>query len=149
METLGQRLKLVRGKLSQSAISTQLGIPQQTWNNYETGKSNPNLGFLDALCTKFKINTDWLLFGRGEMRSGDEGTAPPPFPPGAAFPPDVVFTVVEALEEFLQAQQGNLPPSVKAEVVRQLCQMLMDMDMETVRPGQMFRLIQGALSKAG
>lgn len=83
------------------------------------------------------------------MHRGDKAGAPPPLPQGTSFPPDIVFDVVETLEEFLQAQQRNLPPSIKAEVVRQLCQMIIDQEEGAVRPGQMLRLIQGALSKAG
>jgi transcriptional regulator with XRE-family HTH domain len=68
METLGQRLKHVRNDLSQQAIADKLGIPQSTWNNYESGRNQPDLALLDKICVHFGIKTDWLLFGRGPMR---------------------------------------------------------------------------------
>ena len=75
MNTLGQRLKDIRKDMSQKDVSTKLGIPQQTWANYELNKSNPNFLLIDAICSLFKVNTDWLLFGRGPMRPGEEAPA--------------------------------------------------------------------------
>jgi transcriptional regulator with XRE-family HTH domain len=71
METLGQRLRLARQGLSQQATADKLGIPQSTWNNYESGRNKPDLELLDKICVVFGIKTDWLLFGRGPMREGE------------------------------------------------------------------------------
>jgi len=75
METLGQRLKHVRGGLSQQAVADKLGIPQTTWGNYERGRCQPDLALLDKMCAIFAVKSDWLLFGRGPMRK-DVDAAP-------------------------------------------------------------------------
>lgn len=68
METLGDRLKLLRGKFSQAAIAERLGIPQTTWSNYEKNKNKPDFALLDLICREFEVSADWLLFGRGPKR---------------------------------------------------------------------------------
>lgn len=80
------------------------------------------------------------------MRQGE--LVPPPLPPGACFSADIVYDVVEILEEYLQGQELEMEPSDKAEVVRQLCQMVVEDEGGEVRPGQMLRLVKRAL-KAG
>jgi len=67
METLGQRLRLVRQSLSQQEVAKKLGIPQQTWSNYESGRNNPDVLLLDKIGTMFGVKADWLLYGRGPV----------------------------------------------------------------------------------
>ena len=38
MNTLGERIKLLRGDTTQAVFAASLGIPQMTLSNYETGK---------------------------------------------------------------------------------------------------------------
>lgn len=71
METLGERLKSLRGQTSQASFASSLGIPQMTLSNYETGKSEPKYSLINSICTNFSVNADWLLFGRGPMRPGE------------------------------------------------------------------------------
>ena len=71
MNTLGERIKLLRGDTTQAVFAASLGIPQMTLSNYETGKSEPKFSLINTICTTFSVSADWLLFGRGPMRSGD------------------------------------------------------------------------------
>ncbi len=68
MNTLGERIKQLRGKNTQIWLAKQLSIPPTTLSNYENGKSELNFAMIEAITTIFKVNTDWLLFGRGPMR---------------------------------------------------------------------------------
>ena len=68
MNTFGERLKTLRAGLSQAQVAAELGIPQMTWSNYERGRNEPRYEILNAICTRFGVNADWLLFGRGSMR---------------------------------------------------------------------------------
>lgn len=72
MTTFGERLKLLRGKTSQSQFAARLGIPQMTLSNYETGKSEPKFSLVDLICTTFCVDANWLILGRGSMKLGDE-----------------------------------------------------------------------------
>ena len=71
MNTLGERLKKLREGQTQAWLAKQLGIPATTLSNYENGKSELNFAIIDAITTIFKVNADWLLFGRGPMTAED------------------------------------------------------------------------------
>jgi transcriptional regulator with XRE-family HTH domain len=72
MDTLGNRLKIVRGSLSQSSVAQRLDVPQTTWSNYEKGRNQPNLALIDKICGEFGVNLEWLLFGRGTASKSSE-----------------------------------------------------------------------------
>lgn len=71
MNNLGERLKTLRKGKTQVWLAKQLGIPATTLSNYENGKSELNFAIINAISTIFKVNTDWLLFGRGPMAAED------------------------------------------------------------------------------
>lgn len=73
--TFGQRLKQIRAGKSQAKIAELLGIPQTTWSNYENDKNKPDFDLLERICSEFRLNSDWLLFGRGPMHLGNEASA--------------------------------------------------------------------------
>lgn len=74
MDTLGKRIRVLRGKNSQVWLAKKLGIPPTTLSNYEHDKSELNFALIEAITTIFQVNTDWLLFGRGPMRPSDAET---------------------------------------------------------------------------
>lgn len=143
MSTLGQRLKTIRENMSQKDVAMKLGIPQQTWANYETDKSNPNFLLVEAICTLFKVNTDWLLFGRGPMRP--EETITTASLAGGNIDKDVLTDVVMALEDMLQEKSKKLPPRAKAEVIYELYMLMIEEEAEARKPSIM-RLVKGALA---
>ena len=77
MDTFADRLKEARGAMSQAVFARQLGIPQTTLSNYEKGKNEPSFAFVEKVCSEFRLNVEWLLFGRGPMRHEAEKE---PFP---------------------------------------------------------------------
>ncbi|AMD90265.1 XRE family transcriptional regulator [Desulfovibrio fairfieldensis] len=106
MNTLGERLKLLRGETSQAAFAASLGIPQMTLSNYETGKSEPKLVLLKTICERFRLNTNWLLFGREPMTiDGDSSGLP-----DETMPPqcDVELKLIPLVEARISAGQGSL-----------------------------------------
>ena len=48
-------------QLSQSEIASILNIPQKTYSNYETGKSEPKYATLRAIADFYKVSIDFLL----------------------------------------------------------------------------------------
>lgn len=72
MDTFGDRLKLVRGRLSQADFAALLGIPQVTLGNYERNRNEPRFELIRKICLHFGINAEWLLFGSGSMHPGGE-----------------------------------------------------------------------------
>ena len=69
--TLGDRIKILRGSLTQRQFAEKIDIPAPTLGNYEKNKSELNFATLDLFTKSFGINTDWLIFGRGPMHSID------------------------------------------------------------------------------
>lgn len=63
------RLKEIRTKLKlqQGIFAEKLGIHQQQYYTYESGKSRPSVEILNKLIEKYEISIDWLLTGRGQM----------------------------------------------------------------------------------
>lgn len=68
MNTLGDRIRLVRGEISQTIFSEKIGITQNTLSRYERNQRVPDAQFIVDLCDSFNISTDWLLLGHGSMR---------------------------------------------------------------------------------
>ena len=69
--TLGDRIKILRGSLTQRQFADKIDIPATTLGNYEKNKSELNFATIDLFTKTFGINTDWLIFGRGPMHSSD------------------------------------------------------------------------------
>ena len=78
METLQNRLRTVRGGMTQSEFASRLRTPLTTLGRYERGTNLPDLEFVINLCTIFDVSPEWLLFGRGGMRPSAPDAPPPP-----------------------------------------------------------------------
>ena len=61
MNTLGERIKLLRGDTTQAVFAASLGIPQMTLSNYETGKREIPLRHLIVLADYYHVTVDYLL----------------------------------------------------------------------------------------
>lgn len=78
MNSLGNRIRIIRGKTNQIHFSAEMGIPQTNLSRYERDVSVPDLGFLIRLADKFDVSLEWLVAGRGPMRPGDLTEQPTP-----------------------------------------------------------------------
>ena len=63
--SLGKRLKLARGKLTQLAAAEAVGLRNTTISRYEQGKIPRPLKYLIFLCRKNRVNPTWLLLDKG------------------------------------------------------------------------------------
>ena len=71
MNTIAERLLLVRGKIKQGEFAALLDVNPNTLRSYENGRSCPNQEFLERICVQFSVSAEWLLLGRGSMRAGE------------------------------------------------------------------------------
>ena len=71
---LGERLRLLRGGLSQREMAANIGVPQKTYANWELGIRQPKLEDLAGLCAHFEVSADWLL-GLSDARGRVTNTA--------------------------------------------------------------------------
>lgn len=63
MSEISERLKIIRGDISQTEFAQLFEFHRNTLVKYETGLQLPTTDFLLKLCNKFNISSDWLLFG--------------------------------------------------------------------------------------
>lgn len=93
------RIKLVREhfKLSQAKFAIQLGISQQTYANYESGKALVPDSIKQKLFV-LGINLNWLVTGQGNMLLSD--TTP------------VSYTPVQKDDEYITATGKTYPVSI-------------------------------------
>ncbi len=75
--SLGKRLKLARGKLTQIAAADAVGLRNTTISRYEQGNIPRPLKYLEFLCRKNQVNPTWLLLGKGPERL-THALRPPP-----------------------------------------------------------------------
>ena len=66
MNTIGSRLKRVRGKLSGEQFAALFGLNAQTIYRYERGARKPGTDFLQMVANKTGTNLEWLIAGDGE-----------------------------------------------------------------------------------
>lgn len=70
--TMAQRLRAIRGTLTQAEFAHRLGIHKNTLGRYERGESEPDTQIARQLCTLFGVQPHWLLFG-SDMEPLDAG----------------------------------------------------------------------------
>ncbi len=62
-DTLGERIVLIRGGMTQADFSKRLGVSRKTLIRYERNESEPSASFLRALTSNFGADPQWLLMG--------------------------------------------------------------------------------------
>ena len=71
MMTVGDRLRMLRGGLSQAKFAAQIGVSSRSLYRYETDEAMPTDVFA-KVCDLTGARADWLLFGTGPMKRIDE-----------------------------------------------------------------------------
>ena len=64
-DSLGSRLKTLRGQKTQMEIAAQLGISSGNLGNYERNRNEPNRPLIRKFCDLFNVNVEWLMYGTG------------------------------------------------------------------------------------
>jgi transcriptional regulator with XRE-family HTH domain len=70
-ESVGDRLRQVRGDMTQDAFAQLLGIGRTTLVRYEKGERPLDSDLLTRLWVLFKTDALWLLTGIGERTAGE------------------------------------------------------------------------------
>lgn len=63
MQNYGKRLKEARKikGFTQVEAATRIGVPQQTWQRYESGKFDLKMSTIYNICKLLSISSDWLI----------------------------------------------------------------------------------------
>ena len=83
--SIGERIKTVRGSLSQKDFAKKIGVHLTTVQLYESGNI-PKGDVLQRIKEKFGVSIDWLLTGEGEPFIDGQGLEP-----GSGGPADYCF----------------------------------------------------------
>ena len=62
-DTLGQRIAMIRGQMTQGDFAKKVGIGRATLIRYERGDNEPSASFLQKLIKDFGVDPQWLLMG--------------------------------------------------------------------------------------
>jgi len=66
-DNLGERIRQIRGKMTQIDFANLINCPQAYISRYENGVVKPSIDFVYSLVCVFNISLDWLMTGEGEM----------------------------------------------------------------------------------
>lgn len=61
---IGERLKKLRGNLSQREFAKKIGLPHKTYQRYEYGEGIPKAQALYKIAEKESVSVDWLYTGK-------------------------------------------------------------------------------------
>lgn len=66
---MNERIKLIRKhyNLSQTAFGAPIGVTLGVIKNLEQGKTTLSSPLFELLCSVYKVNTEWLRTGKGDM----------------------------------------------------------------------------------
>lgn len=138
-----ERMKTGAGIRSDSELGRLLGVSQQAVYNARAGNKIPD-SWVRRVAERCNLSADWLLFGMGSARRDE--AAPGRHAGADCFHADVVYDIVETLEEILQTNGRTLLPSAKAGMICRLCANVMAEDSTRLSPARIFRLISEALA---
>jgi len=64
-KAIGERLRLTREamRLQQNEFAERAGIAPTTYNQWEKGKNEPDVGYAIALCDAHHLTLDWIYRG--------------------------------------------------------------------------------------
>lgn len=109
-DTVGSRMRQLRGESSQDDFATQLGVHKETIGKYERDKILPGSDVLTRLRQEWRVDINWLLTGEGEA-----GARPVPSSAGDV-DVDALAGAITAVEELLDQRRIVLVPEKKAKL---------------------------------
>lgn len=67
MNTLGNRIKYIRGKESQESFAAKIGVSKGSLGGYERDENSPSADAILKICSTANISAEWLLTGQGQI----------------------------------------------------------------------------------
>lgn len=96
-----ERIQTIRKKrgLTMSQFADRIGSTVSSISCYELGKRVPSNAVITAICKEFRINYDWLVYGRGEMEDKTSDSLTSAVVSKVNDLPEHIKTLVRALAE--------------------------------------------------
>ncbi|MBC7954223.1 MAG: helix-turn-helix transcriptional regulator [Rhodospirillaceae bacterium] len=120
IETIGSRLRSVRGKMSQDEFAGHLSVHKETVGKYERNLMQPGSDVLVRLHQNWRVDINWLLTGEGDTNvpagtSGDLNEA-------------ALTAALRAVEELLDQRHMVLTYEKKTKLIAMVYKQLMRSD---------------------
>lgn len=104
--SFGERLAVIRDKISHKDFAETLGISESTYRRYESERTSPDLAFLTAIIERYNLEPAWFLYGTGPMKRGEpDGLCIPLLSPDGSQEPCLKaedFVAVPLLESWVR-----------------------------------------------
>lgn len=154
METLGTRLRFLRGNASQGEFAERLSVHKNQLGKYERDETNPGSEFLITLQEKTGVNLHWLLTGEGNpnpstsINAGETSEAagyPPPH--ASAVNSSLLQDILLFVDKWLRDSRRTMTIEKKAHVVAEIYAIVQEDDQEKEqtfngeRIGRILRLV--------
>lgn len=94
---LHDRIQAVAGRMTYRALADATGHNAETIRRYMQGQA-PSVEFLSAICARLDVSAQWLLTGRGPMKSSDARA----HHLREANPSELLSAIAEALERLTE-----------------------------------------------
>ena len=104
-----ERLKLVRGAVSQKTFAAELGVHENTVSNAERRDSAPQ-DYLLKIAAARHVNLHWLLTGQGPMQLFDADTS--------LLHEKLSLALADALRLALGSRYGSVSLDMRARAIR-------------------------------
>ena len=76
MDTVGKRLKKMRGEMRQDDFADRIGINKNTLRAYEKDRNSPTIDTILSISEKLDVSVAWLAFGNATMCQGETTKQP-------------------------------------------------------------------------
>ena len=62
---------------TQQYVADKTNLSQPNYNNYEKGRVEPSLSFIEKIIKLYNVDANWLIKGIGDIPFSEEGTNNP------------------------------------------------------------------------
>lgn len=115
MQTIGDRIKLLRAEMTQQEMARIAGTTKQYVSQLESGRNQvPNSLILDAWARHFRVSLNWLLTGSEARQPSAQESQP------VGLDVDRLTDLIETVEAAQIQASRAMPPRMKARIVASL-----------------------------
>jgi transcriptional regulator with XRE-family HTH domain len=116
--SIGKRLKIVRGKITQHDFAKLLSVHPNTVARYERDERSPDAEYLEKISKERGFNIQWITTGEGLMRKGEL----------KKFSVSKIELINDILEDYKKELGEKFTSEKKTEIITKLYELLIDWD---------------------
>ena len=140
MTTFAERMKMIRERyeLTQADFAERLNIDPSYLSYIENGKKHPSNKIISKLYRDFKINTEWLETGQGDMILGEPPVITPVKRRRVLADLDLLEAITVGLEESIAKKRHSYTPAQKGKLMVACFKYFNDVD-EKITPKEIMK----------